>query len=102
MSDNFFLDNADLQFRLEQLKLQDVLEKKEKNYQYSIQYPAAPRHYADAIDNHRLLLEVLGEISAKVIEPRAAEADLEGAHFEDGQVRYTAATEEGLQALKQA
>jgi alkylation response protein AidB-like acyl-CoA dehydrogenase len=102
MSDNFFLDNADLQFRLEQLKLQDVLEIKEKAYQYSIQYPAAPRHYTDAIDNYRLLLEVLGEISAKVIEPRAAEADLEGAHFEDGQVRYAAATEEGLQALKQA
>ena len=34
MSDNFFLDNSDLQFRLEQLELQDVLEIKEKGYQY--------------------------------------------------------------------
>jgi alkylation response protein AidB-like acyl-CoA dehydrogenase len=102
MSDNFFLDNLDLQFRLEQLELQDVLELKEKGYQYSQEYPAAPRHYKDAKDNYRLLLEVLGEICARVIAPRAAEADLEGAHFEDGQVTYTAATQEGLMALRQA
>ena len=79
-----------------------MLEIKEKGYQYSARYPAAPRHYADAKDNYRLLLEVLGEICAKVIAPRAAEADEEGAHFEDGQVTYTAATQEGLLALKQA
>jgi alkylation response protein AidB-like acyl-CoA dehydrogenase len=102
MSDNFFLDNADLQFRLEHLELQDVLEIKEKGYQYHEDYPAAPRHYSDAKDNYRLLLEVLGEICAKVIAPRAAESDEEGAHFEDGQVTYTAATQEGLLALKQA
>jgi alkylation response protein AidB-like acyl-CoA dehydrogenase len=102
MSDNFFLDNADLQFRLEHLELQDVLEIKEMGYQYHKDYPAAPRHYEDAKDNYRLLLEVLGEICARVIAPRAAESDEEGAHFEEGQVTYTAATEEGLMALKQA
>jgi alkylation response protein AidB-like acyl-CoA dehydrogenase len=102
MTDNFFLDNSDLQFRLEQLELQDVIDLLEKGYSYSKEYPAAPRHYADAKDNYRLLLEVLGEICARVIAPRAAESDEEGAHFEDGQVTYTAATQEGLQALKQA
>jgi alkylation response protein AidB-like acyl-CoA dehydrogenase len=102
MTDNFFLDNLDLQFRLEHLELQDVIELQEKGYKYSQEYAAAPRHYADAKDNHRLLLEVLGEICAKVIAPRAAESDEEGAHFEDGQVSYTAATLEGLKALKQA
>ena len=102
MTDNFFLDNADLQFRLERLELQDVIDLQEKGYRYRQEYPAAPRHYADAKDNYRLVLEVLGEICAKVISPRAAEADEEGAHFEDGQVTYTAATQEGLHALKQA
>jgi alkylation response protein AidB-like acyl-CoA dehydrogenase len=102
MSDNFFLDNVDLQFRLERLELRDVLEIKEKSFQYSQDYPAAPRHYEDAKDNYRLLLEVLGEICAKVIAPRAAEADLEGVHFEDGQVTYAAAIQEDLLALKQA
>ncbi len=102
MSENFFLDNADLQFRLEHMELADVLEIKEHGYQYHPQYAAAPRHYADAVDNYRLLLEVLGEISARVIAPRAAEADLEGAHFENGQVCYSVPTQEGLLALKQA
>lgn len=102
MSDNFFLDNSDLQFRLEQLDLKDVLEIKENGYQYHLEYAAAPRHYADATDNYRLLLEVLGEICARVIAPRAAEADLEGAHYADGQVCYTQATQDGLLALKQA
>jgi alkylation response protein AidB-like acyl-CoA dehydrogenase len=102
MTENFFLDNIDLQFRLEQLALQDVLEFKEKGYSYCTQYPAAPRHYADAKDNYRLLLEVLGEICARVIAPRSGEADLEEVHFEDGQVTYAAATQEGLMALKQA
>jgi 3-(methylthio)propanoyl-CoA dehydrogenase len=102
MTENFFLDNSDLQFRLERLELQDVIDLKEKGYTYNKEYPAAPRHYADAKDNYHLVLEVLGEICAKVIAPRAAEADEEGAHFEDGQVTYTAATQEGLQALKQA
>ena len=102
MTDNFFLDNADLQFRLDRLEMQDVIDLIEKGYQHSNEYPAAPRHYADAKDNYRLLLEVLGEICARVIAPRAAEADEEGAHFENGQVTYTAATLEGLQALKQA
>lgn len=102
MSDNFFLDNPDLQFRLQQLDVEDVLELKEKGYQYHREYSAAPRHYADAKDNYRLLLEVLGEISARVIAPRAAEADQEGAHYENGQVTYAAASLDGLLALKQA
>ena len=102
MSDNYFLDNSDLQFRLQQLDLQDMLEIKEKGYLFHQEYAAAPRHYADAKDNYRLLLEVLGELSARVIAPRAAEADLEGAHYADGQVNYSDATQEGLLALKQA
>ena len=32
MSDNFFFDNEDLQFRLSQLDLREVLELKEKHY----------------------------------------------------------------------
>ncbi len=102
MTENFYLDNLDLQFRLDRLDLQEVVDAKEEGYRYSSQYPAAPRHYADAKDNYRLLLEVLGDICARVVAPRAAEADEEGAHFQDGQVTYTAATQEGLLALKQA
>jgi hypothetical protein len=102
MAENFFLDNLDLQFRLEQIDLRDVVEIKEKGYSYAAEYPAAPRTYADAKDNYRVLLEVLGDICARVVAPRAAEADEEGAHFLNGQVEYAAPTQEAIKALKQA
>lgn len=102
MAENFFLDNLDLQYHLDKLDLAEVVEIKEKGYSYSAQYPIAPRHYEDAKDNYRLLLEILGEICATVVAPRAAEADEEGAQFHDGEVQYAAATQDALQALKQA
>jgi alkylation response protein AidB-like acyl-CoA dehydrogenase len=102
MAENFFLDNLDLLYHLDNVDLCEVVEIKEKGYTYSEKYPTAPRHYEDAKDNYRLLLEVLGEICATVVAPRAAEADEEGAQYHDGQVSYSAATQEALKALKQA
>lgn len=102
MAENFFLDNLDLQFHLDKADLREVVEIKEKGYTYQKRYPSAPRHYEDAKDNYRVLLEVLGEICATVVAPRAAEADEEGVHFQDGEVRYASATQEALEALKQA
>ncbi len=102
MVENFFLDNLDLQFHLDKVDLQEVVELKEEGYRYAQAYPAAPRHYQDAKDNYRLLLEVLGQICATTIAPQAPEADKEGAQFHDGQVAYAAATQEAIKALKQA
>ncbi|MBN2386951.1 MAG: acyl-CoA dehydrogenase family protein [Anaerolineales bacterium] len=102
MSENFFLDNSDLQFRLDQLDLHEILEMKEQGYRFHAEIPAAPRNYADARDNYRLILEVLGEICARVIAPRASEADEEGATFHDGEVLYAAATQEAMEAIQQA
>jgi alkylation response protein AidB-like acyl-CoA dehydrogenase len=102
MSENFFLDNPDLQLRLEQLDLREVLELKEKGYAESAIYPTAPRNYADAVDNFRIVLDVLGEICGERVAPRAAEADEEGAHWNDGEVTYAAATLDAIEALRQA
>lgn len=102
MTENFFLDNPDLQFQLDKLDLREVVDIMEKGYSLHVQYPAAPRNYADAKDNYRLMLEILGGICATVIAPRAAEADEEGAQYINGDVRYAAATQEALNALRQA
>jgi len=102
MSENFFLDNPDLQLRLEHLDLREVLELKEKGYAESDIYPTAPRNYADAKDNYRIVLDVMGEICGERVAPRAAEADEEGAHYEDGEVTYAAATLDAIEALRQA
>ena len=102
MSENFFLDNPDLQLRLEHLDLREVLELKEKGYTESDVYATAPRTYADAVDSYRIVLEILGEICGERVAPRAAEADDEGAHWADGEVTYAAATLDAIEALRQA
>lgn len=102
MSENFFLDNQDLQFRLDQLDFEEITAIKERNYSYCEKHPSAPRNYKDAKDNWRVILEVLGDICAKVIAPRAAEADEVGAQFNNGEVTYADATQDALEALKQA
>ena len=102
MAENFFTDNLDLQFRLDQLDLGQVVEIMEDGYRHHAQFPVAPRHYADAKDNYRLLLNVLGEICATRVAPRAAAADEEGAQLRDGKVAYAAATQEALDLFRQA
>jgi alkylation response protein AidB-like acyl-CoA dehydrogenase len=102
VAENFFTDNLDLQFHLDKLDLSEVVEIMEKGYGYHAQYPAAPRNYQDARDDYRLLLNLLGEICATEVAPRAAEADEEGAQFCDGRVTYAAATQEGIELLRQA
>jgi alkylation response protein AidB-like acyl-CoA dehydrogenase len=101
MSDNFFLDNPDIAFRLDQVDLREVFELKEKGYTEADEYPGAPRNYEDAKDNCRIVLEVIGDICATVVAPRAAEADEEGAHFKDGEVSYAAPTQDAIKALRQ-
>lgn len=102
MTENFFTDNADIQFHLERLDLSEVVENLEAGYTTHEQYPAAPRNYADAKENYRLILELLGEICAARIAPRAAEADEAGAQFCDGEVAYAPPTQEALDLLRQA
>ncbi len=102
MADNFFLDNQDLQFHLDNIDLEEIVKIKERDYSNTKDYVAAPRHYQDAKDNYRLLLDVLGDVSANVIAPLAPEADKEGAQFRDGEVYYAHGTEEAMKALKQA
>jgi len=79
MSENFFHDNSDLEFRLAQIDLREALELKEKGYSQTAEYPGSPRNYADAKDNYSIILGVMGEICGERVAPRAAEADEEGA-----------------------
>jgi alkylation response protein AidB-like acyl-CoA dehydrogenase len=102
MADNFYTDNVDLLNQLERLDLREVVEMLEDGYRYQHDYPGAPRNYADALDNYRRLLTVLGDVCANQIAPRAAEADEEGVHLDDGRVVYAAATRDGLDLLRRA
>jgi alkylation response protein AidB-like acyl-CoA dehydrogenase len=102
MTANFFTDNADLQYHLDRLDIEEAVEILENGYCNSEQYPGAPRSYADAKHNYQLILSVLGDICATHVAPRAAEADEVGAQFEAGKVTYADATQQGLDLLRQA
>ena len=102
MADNFYLDNPDLRFRVERCGLDEVVDIKEHGYAYAATERKAPRDYADAQDNWRLVLEILGEICANVIAPRAPEADEEGAQYANGQVTYAAATQAAIEAFRKS
>jgi alkylation response protein AidB-like acyl-CoA dehydrogenase len=92
MAENFFTDNLDLQRYLEKIDLSEVVGILENGYRYHEEHAAAPRNYADAMDNYRLMLEVVGDICANHAAPRAAEADEAGVSCEDGCVTYADAT----------
>ena len=102
MADNFYLDNPDLRFRVEQADLGFVVDLKERGYSYASTQRNAPRDFADAQDNWRLVLEILGDICANVIAPRAPEADEEGASYANGQVTYAKATQAAIEAFRKS
>jgi alkylation response protein AidB-like acyl-CoA dehydrogenase len=101
MTDNFFTDNRDLQHHLDNLDLAEVVGILENGYSYSADHPGAPRNYADAVDNYRLLLQVVGDICANHVAPRAAEADEDGVQCENGTVIYADATLDGMKLFRQ-
>jgi alkylation response protein AidB-like acyl-CoA dehydrogenase len=102
MAENFFTDNLDLRRYLKKIDLSEVVEILENDYRYHEQHPAAPRNYADAMDNYRLMLEVVGDICANHAAPRAAEADEVGVCCTDGCVTYADATLDVMTLFRQA
>ncbi len=102
MAENFFTENLDLQRYLKKIDLSEVVGILEDGYRYHEEHAAAPRNYADAMDNYRLMLEVVGDICANRAAPRAAEADEEGVSCEDSRVTYADATLEVMDFFRQA
>lgn len=99
---NFFTDNADLVFQFEHLNIEEIVELVEHNYSENREYNYAPRDYEDAIDNYRKVLEIVGDIAANFVAPRAAEVDIEEAQIENGKVNYAKGTQEALEQLSKA
>lgn len=99
---NFFNDNHDILFHFNNLNIEEVVKIAEDNYEECKKYNYAPKNYEDAVENYRKVLEVVGDMSANFIAPRAAGVDEEGAHFSDGKVSYAKGTQENLKQLAQA
>jgi alkylation response protein AidB-like acyl-CoA dehydrogenase len=99
---NFFTDNPDIAFHFGRLDLREVVALAEGGYAQSREYPFAPVNYEDAVENYRRVLEVVGDLAANYIAPRAASVDAEGASLSDGRVEYAAGTRSNLRELAQA
>jgi alkylation response protein AidB-like acyl-CoA dehydrogenase len=102
MPENFYSDNADLKFHLQNVDLAEVVRLREQDYGQATEYPDAPEDYADALDSYDRVLEMLGGICGENLAPRARDVDLHGATFADGEVCYAPGTAQNLEDLRRA
>jgi len=99
---NFYQDNADILFHMENLDLSRVIDLKEDGFSGKDEFPYAPKDTADALENYNKVLEIVGEIAGEFADPRAREVDEEGAQFADGVVTYPKGIRETIERLNQA
>jgi len=99
---NFFQDNDDLLFQFERLDLREVVACLEQDYRQEPKYDGAPQDYAEALENYKSALDLLGRICAERVAPRAQQVDLEGARLVDGRVEYANGTKENIRDLSEA
>lgn len=99
---NFFTDNKDLQFTLQNLELTEVVELRENNYKFAAEFDGAPVDFEDAMDNYSRVLDIVGGICGDNIEPRSRQVDQEGPHFENGVVTYHPLTQKNLRDIRNA
>jgi alkylation response protein AidB-like acyl-CoA dehydrogenase len=99
---NFFRDNPDILFHFENLHIEDIVELLENFYKESQKFNYAPASYADALENYRKILEIVGDIAGNFIAPRAADVDLQGNTVINGKVVYSKGLQENLKQLSDA
>ncbi len=99
---NFFTDNKDLIFQLNNLNMEDTVGYAENDYEEAAEYNYAPTDYQDALDNYRKVLEIVGDIAGNIVAPNAAEVDIEGSHLENGKIEYAKGIQQALDQLSRA
>ena len=102
---HFFLDNDDIQFLFDHLDLAELARVQEDDFldarEHHIDY--APVDAADAIDNYRRILEIVGDVAANIVAPRAEQIDREGNRLNpDGTVTLHPLVADNIRRLAQA
>ncbi len=101
---NFFTDNDDIRFLFDHLNLAEVARVQERDFadaEAGVDY--APADEADAIDNYRRVLDIVGDLAGNTIAPRAEEIDRAGNTLnEDGTVTLHPLVADNLRRLAQA
>lgn len=99
---NYYTDHPELEFHLHHPLMKRIVELKERNFADKDTFEDAPVDYNDAIDNYNHLLEIMGDITANIMEPNSESVDLEGPHFVDKRMVYASKTYENLDATRKA
>ncbi len=100
---NFFTDNDDIRFLFDHLDLAELATVQEDNFTRTDGAEYAPKNAADAVDNYRRILTIIGEIAGEQIAPRGEQVDHDGnIHNEDGTVTFGKGVAENLKVLAQA
>ncbi len=99
---NFFEDNPSLLFQLDHPLMQRIVELKENHFSGENREAYAPQDYADALENYRQVLGIVGEICGDVLAANAEHVDAEGPTVVDGRVHYHPGTQQNHDALAQA
>jgi alkylation response protein AidB-like acyl-CoA dehydrogenase len=100
--DNYFTDNEDLQFYLNDPRLEYIFELREKGYTENHEYPFAPENFEDALDNCLRVLSLVGQLSAEILAPAATDIDRHGCTLENNKVSYAPGTKDTLKRFAQA
>ena len=102
---NFFLDNEDIQFLFQHIDLAETARIQEDQFKHVGTSPDdyGPVDAADAVDNYRRILEIVGLIAGEMIAPNAEQVDREGNTLnDDGTVTLHPLVRQNLQRLSQA
>ena len=99
---NYYSDNESLKFYLQHPDIEKIATLRENNFEEACQYPDAPANAAEAVDGYQQAMDLIGEITAEVIAPNAAQVDAEGPKVVDGRVVYAPGTAQNHQTLTQS
>ena len=79
---NFFLDNDDIQFLFNHIDLAELARIQEDDFAQTAngRRDYAPADAADAVDNYRRILEIVGEVAGDMIAPQRRAGRPRGQH----------------------
>ena len=100
---NFYSDNDDIRFLFRHYDLARLAGVMEGDFSAAADYDWAPSGPAEALENYEQVLDVVGQVSADYIAPRAEQVDLDGNTLnEDGTVAYAPGMQANLKELAEA
>ncbi|MDA3881877.1 MAG: acyl-CoA dehydrogenase family protein [Bacteroidales bacterium] len=99
---NFYSDNKSLAFHLRHPLMKKIVQLKEDNFADNESFDYAPRDFEDAMDSYNKVLEIVGDLSANILDPLAESVDEEGPTIVDNEVVYAKGTQVGMAAFRKA